>query len=190
MLAFRSITICAKTDWANVSDSSTTTQLLARVEAGEQGALDELLAEHRGAMRQFIEMRLGPRLRARIDPSDVIQEAQLEIANRILEFLKTRPMPFHVWLRKTTYQNLQQLLRVHTAQRRDFDREVGMSQNSSVQLVQRLFEKAPGPLQQVLEKEMADRVHEAVLQLSETNQEILLMRTMEGLTNDDVAQFL
>ncbi len=65
-----------------------------------------------------------------------------------------------------------------------------MPHNSSVMLVQHLFQNATGPLQNLLAQEMSDRVHEAVLQLSETNQEILLLRTVEGLSNEEVAQVL
>ncbi len=89
-----------------VNDSENTEHLLDRIEAGDESALDQLLDRHRDLLRRFIDMRLSPRLRARVDASDVVQEAQIELAKRIQEFLQRRPMPFHVWLRKTAYQNL------------------------------------------------------------------------------------
>jgi hypothetical protein len=41
-----------------------------------------------------------PRLRPRVDPSDVVQEAQLDAFRRLADYLQRRPVPFRLWLRK------------------------------------------------------------------------------------------
>ena len=45
-------------------------------------------------------------IQARVDPSDVVQEAQAALARRLSDFLARRPMPFHLWARKTAYERL------------------------------------------------------------------------------------
>lgn len=171
-----------------LKNSADTEQLLKQVAAGDRTALNELLKRHRELLSRFIDNRLGQRLRARIDASDVVQEAQMEIARRIDEFLERRPMPFHIWLRKTAYQNLLKLRRQHNAQCRDMAKEV-MSRNSSMMLVKHLFH-TKAPYDDVIAKEISDRVYEAVFELDELNQEILLLRTLEGLSNEEAAQIL
>src|SRR5262245_11891757 len=93
-------------------DPDETERLLGLVGAtSDRRALDRLLALHRGFLRKVVELRLDPRLRARVDASDVVQEAQIEAARRIDDYLQRRPMPFHVWLQKTAHENLLRLRR-------------------------------------------------------------------------------
>src|SRR5216683_1209305 len=94
-------------------DSEETLELLDGVRRGERAAVDRLLARHRDDVRSFVEARLDPRVAARIDPSDVVQEAQLEVVRRMDDFLRRRPMPFRLWVRKTAYERLLNLRRDH-----------------------------------------------------------------------------
>lgn len=84
-------------------DSADTLDLLGRLRQGDREALGPLLQRCRPRMQALVEVRLDPALRARVDPSDVVQEAQMEMVSRIDDFLERRPMPFHLWARKTAY---------------------------------------------------------------------------------------
>ena len=94
-------------------DEAEQAQLLERAGSGDPVAVGELLARHRDAVRRYVERRMDPRLRARVDPSDVVQEAQLEAAQRLDDFLRRRPMPFHIWLCRTAHQQMLRLRRQH-----------------------------------------------------------------------------
>jgi hypothetical protein len=63
-------------------DCAETQRLLEQVRAGDRLAFDQLFTRHRPFLRQVVELRLDPRLRARVDPSDVVQETQLEAFQR------------------------------------------------------------------------------------------------------------
>jgi hypothetical protein len=63
-------------------DSSNSDDLLRRAEAGDQQALAELFSRYRDRLRQMVRLRLDRRLQGRIDPSDVLQEAYLDLAKR------------------------------------------------------------------------------------------------------------
>jgi DNA-directed RNA polymerase specialized sigma24 family protein len=107
-------------------DSTETCGLLEQIREGDRQALDRLLARHRPRLVAFIEARLDPQLRARLDPSDVVQESLLEVVQRMSDFLDRRPMPFHLWVRKTVYQRLLNARRDHRAAKRSMNREVAL----------------------------------------------------------------
>jgi RNA polymerase sigma-70 factor (ECF subfamily) len=168
-------------------DSAQTCGLLERVGQGDRKALEALLTRYQSDLRAFIEIRLDPRLAARIDPSDVVQEAQLEVVRRMDDFLRRRPMPFHLWVRRTAYERLLDLRRHHRRARRSVDRETALPDRSSLLLVRPLLAGGPSPSQQLEARELADRVARAVERLSEADREILLMRHGEGLPFEEIA---
>src|SRR5260370_42479653 len=94
-------------------DSAETQDLLRRARAGDQTAFERLFAEHRPQLRRFVELRLDPKLRARIDASDVVQETQMEVLGRLADYLQRQPLPFRLCLRKTAYDPLLQTRRRH-----------------------------------------------------------------------------
>src|SRR5436853_26245 len=123
-------------------DSAETCSLLEQFHQGDKEALGSLLQRHRERMQHFVELRLDRRIRARLDPSDVVQEAQLDMARRMEDFLQRRPMPFHVWAVKTVYERLLNLQRDHLRrQKRSVKREVALPEGSSMKLMQALSGK-------------------------------------------------
>jgi RNA polymerase sigma-70 factor (ECF subfamily) len=172
-------------------DSDDTERLLQEAQAGDEQAFQDLFARHRAYLHQVVALRLDPRVRPRIDPSDVVQEAQFDAFQRIGDFLERRPMAFRLWLRKTTYERLLMLQRYHRrAARRSVDREVGLPDGSAFALVQQLLAGGSTPSKHLERAETARRVREVLAQLSETDREILLMRNLEALSNQEVAEVL
>ena len=103
-------------------DSDNTEQLLRQAQAGDGRAFEDLFARHRAYLHQVVALRLDPRMRPRIDASDVVQEAQLEAFRRFGDYLERRPMAFRLWLRKTTQERLLMLERFHRRAARRMDR--------------------------------------------------------------------
>jgi RNA polymerase sigma-70 factor (ECF subfamily) len=101
-------------------NSDETDQLLQRAARGDRQGLGALLERHRKRLRSMVALRLDQRLQGRIDASDVLQEAFLEVAARLPDYLRQPPMPFFLWLRFLTGQKLLELHRHHFgAQMRD-----------------------------------------------------------------------
>jgi RNA polymerase sigma-70 factor (ECF subfamily) len=172
-------------------NSDHTEHLLQQAQAGDERAFEDLFARHRAYLRQVVALRLDPRMRPRIDPSDVVQDAQLEAFRRVGDFLERRPMAFRLWLRKTTCERLLMLERFHRrASRRSIDREVMLPDRSAFALVQQLFAAGSAPGKRLELSETARRVREVLAQLSDTDREILLMRNLEALSNQEVAEVL
>ena len=172
-------------------DSTETQGLLQQVGAGDRLAFDRLFARHRPHLSQFVELRLDPRVRGRVDASDIVQETQLEAFRRLPDFLGRQPMPFHVWLRKTAYERLLMARRQHLAvAKRAAGREQPLPERSSLLLAQRLFARGSTPGHNLDRRERARRVHEALAQLPEADREVLVMRNLEERSYQEVACIL
>ena len=169
-------------------DSAETESLLEQARAGDARAFDRLFARHRQDLLGFVDLRLDRKLRTRLDPSDVVQEAQLEAVRKLSDYLHRRPMPFRLWLRKTTYERLLMIHRRHfKAAARDIEREVPLPDRSSLGLARQLLAPDSTPSRQLAASELARRVRSAVARLPDVDREILLMRTFEGASYDEVA---
>jgi len=65
-------------------------ELLTRARAGETEALGELCALYRNYLRMIVRTGLGPRLRERLELSDVVQEALVEVVRQFPQFTGMR----------------------------------------------------------------------------------------------------
>ena len=172
-------------------DSAETIDLLSRVEAGDASARDELLHRHQATIRRSVGRRLDVKLRSRVDPSDVIQETQLDVIRRLDEFVERRPMPFRLWLIKLTHQRLIKVERHHlAAAKRSVVRELPLPEHSSVRLGRHFVSRELSPVQRLSQQELGRRVRRAIASLPENDREILLLRNFEQLSNADAAQLL
>jgi RNA polymerase sigma-70 factor (ECF subfamily) len=171
-------------------DSAETCRLLEQVGQGDRAALDALLARHRPGLLAFVQVRLDPKVRGRLDPSDVVQEAQLEAARRMDDFLARRPMPFHLWVRKAAYERLLNARRDHRRARRSVEREEALPDGSSLLLARPLLSGGQTPSQEAEARETAEKVARAVAGLDQADREVLLMRHAEGRSHDEIACLL
>ena len=171
-------------------DSEQTIRLLELAGRGDPAAVNDLLARHREAVRLFVDVRLDPAVRTRVDPSDVAQEALTEAARRLPDFLARRPMPFHLWVRKTALERLLNARRDQRAACRDVGREAVAPDQSSLALAQSLVCPGPTPSQAVEARELADRVAAAVAGLPDIDREVLVLRLVDGLPYEEIGCLL
>ena len=102
-------------------------ELLGQAAAGDLASLGALLEQYRSRLRRMVRLRLDPRLQGRVDTSDVIQEAFLDAARRLPDYVREPKAPFFLWLRFLTGQKLLELRRRHLgAELRDAGREVSL----------------------------------------------------------------
>lgn len=176
---------------AMAADSTQTRSLLERVRSGERRATDELLKRHRAYLHRVVELRWDPKLWPRVDPSDVVQEAQMEAHRRLDDYLRRPGLPFRLWLRQIAYDRLLMMRRHHLeAAKRAVERNVPLPDRSSMLLAREFLSLAPSPSQQLVQREFVRRVREAVRQLAEPDREVLILRKLEGLSNQETAQVL
>jgi RNA polymerase sigma-70 factor (ECF subfamily) len=174
--------------------ASDTDHLLERVAAGDEAARDLLLQRYRHRLRRMVVVRFDPRLAARVDPSDVVQETLAEAAARLDDYLRRRPLPFYPWLRQMAQRRLIHLYRWHVqARRRSVTREeapAGLPDRSALALAERLFGRQSSPSAGLRRQERREQVRAALAALPEQDREVLVLRILEGLPTREAAAVL
>ncbi len=173
--------------------------LLRRAMGGDASACGELFGRHRAALHRAVARRIGPTLRGRLDPSDVVQEAHVEALERLEEFVDRRPMPFRSWLFRTALQRVAKLRRHAMAARRDAGRErplapspslAGAGESLAGAVAADLPAAGPSPSGQAAARDAAGRLHAVLGRLPALDRAILGMRTFEGLSYEEAADRL
>jgi RNA polymerase sigma-70 factor (ECF subfamily) len=93
-------------------------ELMAKARAGETAALGELCALYRNYLRMMVRTGLGPRLRERVELSDVVQEALVEVVRQFPQFTGQNEAALVGWLRRLVGQKLADLGRYHSRAKR------------------------------------------------------------------------
>jgi RNA polymerase sigma-70 factor (ECF subfamily) len=172
-----------------------THQLLQRIEQGDAAARELLLAQHRDRLRRMVALRLDPRLQARVDPSDVVQDTLAEADAKLGDYARRRPLPFYPWLRRLAWEHLVRLHRRHVvARRRSVSCEevppVPLSDASAWELASRLAARGSSPSARLRRDELRSRVRQALARLGENDREVLVLRYLEDLSPREIAAVL
>ncbi len=178
-----------------------TDTLIRKARQGDRVAREQLLVRHRGRLRQMIAFRLDPRVAARVDPSDVVQEALTDASRKLSEYLKHRPIPYYPWLRQLALERLVKLHRRHIqAQKRSVTREEDwlppLPDESAVELADRLGAAGVGahaggtPVGRLLREELRRRVRTILEQLGPRDREVLVLRHLEQMSPREMSAVL
>ena len=180
------------TEDTHLAVTDETGDLLRRAVDGDPRAFDELFGRHRAALHRAIARRLGGMLRARVDPSDVVQDVQIDALGRLTDYLGRRPMPFRLWLFRSAIERVSKLRRHALAARRDIGRErpLSMLDSSSPSPARPVRSAGPTPSQQAAARDAASRLHAALGRLAEPDRALLNMRAFEGLSYEEAGSRL
>jgi RNA polymerase sigma-70 factor, ECF subfamily len=177
-------------------ESSESIRLCRQIERGDESALLELFARYRRRLKRMVQLRLDRRLQGRLDASDVLQEAYIDVARRAREYLESRSMPVFLWLRWITGQRLVTIHRKHLGSKaRDVGMEVSLRHGSlpsatSVSLAAMLLGRLTSPTHAALRAELQLRVQDAMSAMDPIDREVLTLRHFEELNNNETAAAL
>lgn len=171
-------------------DSGQMRQMLSSVQQGDGQALSALFEHYRVRLQQLLSLRMDRRLAARVDPADVLQEVYLDARQQITAYLANPVVGVYVWLRGIALQRLLKVHRFHLGtKRRSISREVQLP-GDSAENPEALAAEGSSPSQALRRKELRDLVQESLDQLKLEDQEIILMRNFEDISNSEAAQVL
>lgn len=168
---------------------------VAKLKAGGVEAASVLFAVYRRRLVAIIEFRMDRRLLGRVDTEDVLQEAWIEIARRLNDYLARPNVSFFIWVRQITWQTLLGFHRRHLSLKRNADREVRLrgepgNFTTGGSIARALCAQLTSPSQAMMREEEIEQLREALETINDTDREVLALRHFELLTNKEVAEVL
>lgn len=148
------------------------------------------LERFRPYLNVLARLHMGPALLRRQDPADFVQHTFLEAHRNLPRFRGTSEAELRGWLRQILVMAIAQAVRALTSDKRDPAREQELRlefDRSQARVEQMFVAMQTSPSMKVHRNEQAQRLAEAMAQLPELQQEILLKRYCEGMALNDIA---
>lgn len=184
-----------KSSASSASQAPSASALIGRARLGSKSSLGSLLQQYRNYLVVLASMQIDKRLQPRVSPSDVVQETMLRAHKNFGQFRGTTEPELLGWLRQILVNNLAKFVEQHMlAARRDVRREVSMErigaalEHSTIQLAQLVPAANKSPSMAVQQREEAVVLADRLAQLPEDYREVLVLRNLQGLPFEDVAQ--
>ena len=175
-------------------------ELMARARAGETDALGELCALYRNYLRMVVRSGLGPRLRERVELSDVVQEALVEVVRQFPQFTGQNEAALVGWLRRLVGQKLADLGRYHSRAKRSAGgpavpldapwEPAGRAgpNHPGGRLLDMLALSQTSPSEAASRRELIVLLADALAGLPETEAEVLWLYHAEGLSFEAIGE--
>jgi RNA polymerase sigma-70 factor, ECF subfamily len=178
----------------NAADSVSISDLLARARASEPRHLDLLFGQCRNYLGIVARAQVESWLRAKVDASDIVQQTLLEAYRDFHKFRGTTEAEWLAWLRQILAHNAANFIRHYRGTaKRQAQREVELVRPGDDANGPRAFDPSDhgeSPSQQLLRKEREWQVAEALAQLAPDHREVILLRNLERLSFEEVAERL
>ncbi|MEM9587370.1 MAG: sigma-70 family RNA polymerase sigma factor [Planctomycetota bacterium] len=171
------------------------TELIAAARSGEPAAIGLLFGMYQNYVRLLAATQIQQRLQARVTASDVVQDTFLQAHRAFEQFRGETGAEFLGWLRSILASRIGDLYEKHfLAQRRDVRRETSLEQitknldRSNHRLESIIVDQHAGsPLSAAERHERVLVVAEALAELNSDYRRVLVLRHLEGLSFNEVA---
>src|SRR5262245_16126848 len=167
------------------SMNETVHELLIQARAGDRQALERLFALCRNYVRIIAQAEIQTWLRVKVDPSDLVQQSLLEAYRGFERFQGKTTAEWLAWLRRIIGHNAADCVRLYRGtDKRQVSREVPLDGFA-------FREPSSGretPSQELMRKERELVLADALAHLSDDHREVVLLRNLQRLPFDEVAQ--
>ena len=182
------------TNRQNMSAQSQADMWMEAARAGDSVALSKLLATHYPHLRARAETRMDPAIKARGGPEDILQEVYLRVFRQIGQFQDRGPNSFLNWVYTILDHTLVDARRAARRQRRDVEREIGAAapggSSSYWNLLDQVHADSGTPSRVVRREEAFGALLTCLTRLSESQQEVIRLRFLDGLSVAEAAERL
>jgi RNA polymerase sigma-70 factor (ECF subfamily) len=171
-------------------NSVNVSELLERARAGDEAARDRLFDVCRNYVSIAARAEVASWLKSKVDASDLVQQTLLEAHRGLANFRGTTEGEWLAWLKRILSHNAADFVRrYHGVEKRCAAREVSLAASDDSQLpAPQLSDGGPTPSQLIMQKEMQLQVADAVARLPEDYQEVVILRNLQQLPFDEVAE--
>jgi RNA polymerase sigma-70 factor (ECF subfamily) len=172
-------------------------QMLRAAQAGAAEPVGRLLALYRNYLLVLATTQFDRRLRRRVSPSDLVQDALLAAHRDFKQFNGQGERQFLAWLRQILINCLHRAVETHLKTKmRDMRCEISLEQvttaldRSEMYLGNVLADNAASPSEPLRAKEHAVDVANQLAQLRPQYREVIIMRNLQGLSFEEIAERL
>ncbi|MCA9120286.1 MAG: sigma-70 family RNA polymerase sigma factor [Planctomycetaceae bacterium] len=169
-------------------------QLLAAAKQDGNEPLGRLLQLYRNYLTILATTQINPRLRRRMAPSDLVQEAMLAAHRDFERFRGQSEREFLAWLRQILINCLHHAIETHLkAKKRDLRCEVSIEQvsealdKSVLNFANVLADRGPSPSAPARQRERAVALADQLAKLKPHYRDVIVLRNLQGLSFDEVA---
>jgi len=151
------------------------------------------LEHFREYLRLLARVHIGEPLRAKLDPSDIVQQTLLEAHQKRSQFRGSTEAEMAGWLRQLLACTLADAVRALGRAKRDVTRERSIEQaidQSSKRIDAWLVAEQSSPSQRAVRHEEAVRLADALTKLPEAQREALTLRYCQGCSLADISRQL
>jgi len=173
-----------------LSQSVNIGELLLKARGGDDSARDRLFLVCRNYVSVAARAEMASWLKSKVDASDLVQQTLLEAHRGLANFRGTTEAEWLGWLRRILSHNAADFVRrYHAVEKRRAGREValGVSDESGRGGLE-LSDAGATPSQLIMQKELQLQVADAVARLPEDYQEVVILRNLQQLPFDEVAE--
>jgi RNA polymerase sigma-70 factor (ECF subfamily) len=147
------------------------------------------LERFRSYLRLLAQLQFPALLRAKLDPSDIVQQVMLQAHQALGQFRGTSAAEQTAWLRRIFANTLANAVRDHRRAGRDVALERSLNE-SSARLEAWLAADHTPPVEAVERNELFLRLADRLAALPEVQREVLLLRYCEGWSVGAIAEHL
>lgn len=163
---------------------------IAAARAGDREALGRLLEMFRHYLLLVANEELAPAIQAKIAPSDIVQDSLMEACRDLPLFHGGSEKELLNWLRRILRNNVAKAHRHFDTKKRQVEREVALQDIAPDDLLHGLVKQPETPSKHAQAHEQDEQLQRAMQQLPEHYRQVLLMRSLEGLTFVQIAEKL
>jgi RNA polymerase sigma-70 factor (ECF subfamily) len=164
-------------------DPGSFSRLVLGARQGDEAACSEICRQVQQHLEGMAARDLDQRLRGKLNPSDIAQQAMLRMVDGLEDFRGSSSGEFYAWLNAILKNEIYSTRRDFTRQRRDVRREDAMACNAVVSKegVQENPERA------VHQREQLERFREVIQRLPEDYATVIQLRSLEEMPFAEVA---
>ena len=170
----------------NIRDDMALGRDLELARGGDVVALGHLLELYRDYLHLMGRSLIGQALRAKLDPSDVVQETFLKAHREFGQFLGEGEPELVAWLRRILIRTLIDQSRYHRSQSRDHGRQESL-ERASLGVRYALADAGRSPSAIAMDHEQSDLIAEALEHLPEDYREVFVLRNVEQVSIEEIA---
>ncbi len=158
-----------------MAEESNELELIKRASNGDRAAFEGLVALHTQQLLTRIQKRIGPELREKLEPEDVLQETFLRAFRSLKDFHWEGERSFQRWLDGISMNFI-----LHSARAHGRKKKYRISREPEA--------TDPSPSRQERRNERFDRLKKSVNDLSPDYRTVIQLSRIEGLKIDEIAE--